>query len=143
MATAAIGFGQPKNQQGQDTALKDFFSPEFRNRLTGIITFNFLEAPAIQNIVKKLLDQLAKTLEGKKVKLTYNEEVLAYLAKKGYDRFFGARPLARLIDTEIKSVLTDSLLFGELVGGGLVELRVSNDKIDFHYASDQALVSAS
>ncbi len=133
MASAAIGFGESKQGQGKDAALKDFFSPEFRNRLTGIVTFNYLEEPAIKNIVKKILLSLNTLLAPKKVTLTFNDEVLSYLSKKGYDKYFGARPLQRLIDTEIKSALTDSLLFGELVSGGNVDLSMIEGKIHFTF----------
>lgn len=118
MSSAAIGFGSESKSQENKEAIKQFFSPEFRNRLTGVVTFNFLDPAAIRLVVLKQIDLLNLQLAPKKVKVILSDEAVSYLAEKGYDKYFGARPLERLVDKEVKAPLTEAILFGGLAQGG-------------------------
>jgi ATP-dependent Clp protease ATP-binding subunit ClpA len=105
--------------------IKRSFSPEFRNRLDAIILFNPLAERDIAQVVDKLLLELEHQLEAKNVHLQVSEAARAWLATKGYDPQMGARPMARLIQEQIKRPLAEELLFGKLVDGG--EARVDGD----------------
>jgi ATP-dependent Clp protease ATP-binding subunit ClpA len=107
------------------------FSPEFRNRLDAKVDFAPLDPAVMERIVDKFIAELATQLGERKVKIDLSEAARAYLAKKGYDPMNGARPLARVIQDEIKRPLTDELLFGKLVGGGSVRVDVIDDKVTF------------
>ncbi len=130
MSSATIGFGDPKSDSAGKgkKAIERIFSPEFRNRLDGIITFNSLDSRIMEMIVDKFMSEFVVQLTAKKVELTYTDAVRTWLAKKGYDENYGARPLARVIQTEIKDVLADEILFGKLEKGGTVSLDVDDEK---------------
>ena len=135
MSSATIGFGDPKSDstgKGKK-AIEKLFSPEFRNRLDGIITFNSLDPAVMGRIVDKFMKEFMDQLASKKVNLAYSDAVRKYLAKKGYDPQNGARPLARVIQTEIKDVLADEILFGRLVKGGMVNLEMEQEVVTFQY----------
>ena len=137
MSSATIGFGDPKGDSANKgrRAIEKIFSPEFRNRLDGIITFNALDRPIMEMIVDKFMSELIVQLAAKKVTIRYSDRARAWLAKKGYDTQYGARPLARVIQTNIKDVLADEILFGKLEKGGNVRLDVGDDDqmtIDYH-----------
>jgi ATP-dependent Clp protease ATP-binding subunit ClpA len=117
---ASIGFSEQNHSSDVSTELKKIFSPEFRNRLSKIIYFNSLNEDNILFIVNKFLFDLETTLEEKKVCLVVKNSARKYLATKGYDKKMGARPMARLIESEISTPLADELLFGKLVNGGRV-----------------------
>ncbi|WP_319526060.1 ATP-dependent Clp protease ATP-binding subunit ClpA [uncultured Desulfosarcina sp.] len=137
MSSATIGFGDPKGDsvnKGQK-AIEKVFSPEFRNRLDGIISFNALDVEIMKLIVDKFMREFADQLAVKKVSLAYSEKVRKWLAKKGHDPQYGARPLARVIQTRIKDVLADEILFGRLEKGGGVELDMDGDELVFEYSS--------
>ena len=137
MSSATIGFGDPKGDsidKGKK-AIEKVFSPEFRNRLDGIISFNALNVEIMKMIVDKFMQEFADQLAVKKVSLEYSEKVRKWLAKKGYDPQYGARPLARVIQTRIKDVLADEILFGRLEKGGSVELDMDGDALVFNYNS--------
>jgi ATP-dependent Clp protease ATP-binding subunit ClpA len=125
MQGAAVGKGQK--------AIEKFFSPEFRNRLDGIITFNALSVDIMELIVDKFLAELNDQLKTKKVLLTISDALRTHLAKKGFDARYGARPLSRLLQTEIKDQLSDEILFGKLVKGGEVHIGFSDGKLTFKY----------
>ncbi len=123
MSAATIGFGKTDTagQAGKGLkAVENLFSPEFRNRLDGIISFSGLSVETMQMIVDKFIHEMEDQLKEKRVKLQLTDSARSWLAEKGYDPAFGARPLGRLIQTEIKDVLADEILFGRLQNGGTV-----------------------
>jgi ATP-dependent Clp protease ATP-binding subunit ClpA len=135
MSAANIGFGQThKDAQSKGKkAIEKLFSPEFRNRLDEIITFNALNLEIMELIVDKFVTELNQQLAIKKVALTISPAVRAWLAQKGHDPTYGARPLARVMQAEIKDQLSDAILFGELQNGGLVSLDMADDELTFNY----------
>ena len=136
MSAANIGFGETHNdaQSKGKKAIERMFSPEFRNRLDETITFNALNLEIMEMIVDKFIAELNQQLAIKKVALTISPAVRIWLAKKGHDPTYGARPLSRVIQTEIKDKLSDEILFGELQNGGLVSLdMILGDQLSFNY----------
>ncbi|MCK4619290.1 MAG: ATP-dependent Clp protease ATP-binding subunit ClpA [Desulfobacterales bacterium] len=131
MSAHTIGFGEThydtKNKGKK--AVEKFFSPEFRNRLDGIISFNSLTVEIMEKIVDKFIAELNEQLAVKNISISISSKARNWMAKKGHDPLFGARPLSRLIQTEIKDILTDEILFGKLSGGGKVFVDLENDKI--------------
>ncbi len=123
MSSQSIGFGkeqiEERSAKGVKAAEKNF-SPEFRNRLDGIVPFQSLSEELMVKIVEKSIDELNQQLKEKKVKVELNESAKALLAHKGYDPDYGARPLARVVQSELKDKLVDELLFGKLQKGGNV-----------------------
>ena len=136
MSAANIGFGQThKDAQSKGKkAVEKLFSPEFRNRLDETITFNALDLDIMELIVDKFIAELNQQLAIKKVALTISPAVRTWLAKKGHDPTYGARPLARVIQNKIKDKLSDAILFGELQNGGLVSLDMTGDQLAFDYS---------
>ena len=114
------------------------FSPEFRNRLSGIIEFAPLSPLVIEQVVEKFLAELQARLEANKVKLEVSAPAKKWLADHGYDTRFGARPLGRLIENEIARVLADEVLFGRLTKGGKVQVDLADDKLTFAYVEAMA-----
>ncbi len=135
MSTLSIGFGDQKNDTRSKgkKAIEAFFSPEFRNRLDGIINFNSLTVDIMEKVVDKFMDEVNEQLASKKVYLNISKRVRTWLAKKGHDPRYGARPLARVIQTEIKDVLSDKILFGCLEKGGKVFIDLKNNDLTFNY----------
>ncbi|MCF8067470.1 MAG: ATP-dependent Clp protease ATP-binding subunit ClpA [Desulfobacterales bacterium] len=135
ISAQVIGFGDTgKNTAGKGKkALEKMFSPEFRNRLDATITFNSLDPDIMEKIVDKFMDEINHQLAEKKVKLGITDEVRCWLAKKGYDSNYGARPLARVLQKEVKDVLSGEILFGKLENGGNVEISLENDELVFNY----------
>ena len=134
MAANAIGFvGDKKGKSSK--AVEKLFSPEFRNRLDGTITFDALDKESMKLVVDKLIAELENQLSEKKVKIALSSTAREWLATRGYDPDFGARPLRRLIMKEIGDVLSEEILFGSLARGGLVKVGVRNDKMSFSYSS--------
>lgn len=124
-----IGFGERKvAKTAIEEAVKKNFSPEFRNRLTKIVTFNWIDDAMAEQIIDKQLGLLQAKLESKKVMVTFDETVKEYLKKKGISREYGAREIKRLIQTEVKPVFVDQILFGTLKKGGSCKLIYDNDK---------------
>ena len=124
----AIGFGsQEKTYVDHD--LKKFLSPEFRNRLDGIITFNKLGKESMIKVVNKFIDELRDQVKEKAIRVKASKEAINWLVDKGFDPKMGARPLQRVIDKEIKRELAKLMLFGELKTGGLLTITVEDDKI--------------
>jgi ATP-dependent Clp protease ATP-binding subunit ClpA len=109
------------------------FSPEFRNRLDAIVTFKALTPEAMETIVDKFILQLESQLADRRVAITLAPAARAWLATAGYDRVFGARPLARLIQKEVRDALTDQILFGALEHGGTVTIDVADNHLTFAY----------
>nr|WP_320191719.1 ATP-dependent Clp protease ATP-binding subunit ClpA [uncultured Desulfobacter sp.] len=138
MSSNSIGFGsQNANTDSQSIkAVKNTFSPEFRNRLDGIVQFNHLSEKVMELIVDKNMKELKAMLSEQSISLSYSAAVRAHLAKKGHDPKFGARPLARLIQTEIKDKLTDEILFGQLSKGGKLSIGLKEEKLTFNIKSN-------
>ena len=109
------------------------FSPEFRNRLDAIITFRSLSTAAMESIVEKFVLQLEGQLAERHVAIALTPEARAWLATKGYDPKFGARPLGRVVQKEVRDPLTDEILFGRLEHGGTVTIGVTDDRLSFTY----------
>jgi ATP-dependent Clp protease ATP-binding subunit ClpA len=136
MSQQTIGFGDVRKDTVSKgmKAIERMFSPEFRNRLDEIITFNALDLEIMEMVVDKFMAELNGQLAVKKVALTISPAVRTWLAKKGYDPQYGARPLTRVIQTEIKDQLSDEILFGKMQKGGLVHVDLTDDKITFNYS---------
>ena len=129
MSRASMGFTLQDHTLDSGEAIKKAFSPEFRNRLDAVIHFKALDTQVILNVVDKFLIELESQLEAKKVSMTITDRARRLLAEKGYDPKMGARPMARVIQDEIKQVLADELLFGDLTDGGHVKIDVSKKKL--------------
>jgi ATP-dependent Clp protease ATP-binding subunit ClpA len=114
-------------------AIEKVFSPEFRNRLDAIVTFRTLSASVMEQIVDKFVLQLEQQLAERHVAITLTEPARAWLAAKGYDPVFGARPLARVVQKEVRDPLTDQILFGALEHGGTVTIGMADNALTFAY----------
>ncbi|MDX3929662.1 MAG: ATP-dependent Clp protease ATP-binding subunit ClpA [Shinella sp.] len=124
MAKPAIGFGSSKREGEDMEAINRLFTPEFRNRLDAIIPFGSLPTPVIHQVVQKFVMQLETQLAERNVTFDLHQDAIAWLAEKGYDERMGARPLARVIQENIKKKLADEILFGKLKKGGVVRVSV-------------------
>jgi ATP-dependent Clp protease ATP-binding subunit ClpA len=135
MEKGMVGFapGDDSRENSGDEAFKRLFSPEFRNRLDARVTFNRLSPDVMTRIVDKFITELSIQLEGRNVAIALEEPAREYLAKEGYDEKFGARPLARVIQQEIKRRLSEELLFGELEGGGKAIVSANDEGLTFRF----------
>ena len=146
MSATAVGFGFGGGVAGEGddasrraavskakTAIERVFSPEFRNRLDAIVTFRALTPSAMETIVEKFVMQLEGQLAERHVAIMLAPEARTWLAAKGYDPVFGARPLARVIQKEVRDPLTDQILFGTLEHGGTVTIGAQDDHLTFAY----------
>lgn len=133
MSRRSMGFAQQDHAIDGNEAIRKMFSPEFRNRLDGIIQFSALPREVIMSVVDKFLVELQVQLDDKKVHITVGDDAREWLAEHGYDKAMGARPMARLIQEEIKKKLADALLFGVLSAGGEVEVSVQEDRLHFMF----------
>ena len=131
MARGMVGFGNRDTQGTDSLALRNTFSPEFRNRLDARIAFDPLSPAVMSRVVDKFIRELGDQLADRDVTIELAESARTYLAEKGYDKSNGARPLARLIQDEIKKPLGDELLFGQLEHGGHVIVRAESGTITF------------
>jgi len=116
-----------------DRAVREFFSPEFRNRLSATIEFGTLDMDSIVRIVRIEMGYLVRKLEAKSIELAVDDEIVEYIAKKSYSEEFGARDIGRTIDIEIKERLTDAILFGPLKGGGVVKVSLEDGTPAFSF----------
>ncbi|MEO7272809.1 MAG: ATP-dependent Clp protease ATP-binding subunit ClpA [Vicinamibacterales bacterium] len=130
----AIESRNKASQQRSKHAIEKVFSPEFRNRLDAIVTFDPLSPGVMETIVEKFILQLEAQLAERRVVITLEPEARTWLAEKGYDPVYGARPLARVIQTEVRDPLTDEILFGRLEHGGTVTIRLADGALAFDYA---------
>jgi ATP-dependent Clp protease ATP-binding subunit ClpA len=145
MSAKSIGFSEGAAGDDRDDALRRaaagksklaierVFSPEFRNRLDAIVTFKGLTPEVMETIVEKFILQLEAQLAERHVAITLTPEARAWIAKKGYDPVFGARPLARTVQKEVRDPLTDEILFGKLEQGGTVTIGTADEKLTFSY----------
>jgi ATP-dependent Clp protease ATP-binding subunit ClpA len=131
----SIGFKQQDHSHDAMSEINKVFTPEFRNRLDGIIWFNHLQQDVILQVVDKFLTELQAQLDAKQVTINVTDEARAYLAEKGYDKSMGARPMARLIKEELKKELANELLFGKLSKGGSVSIDIKQNSLSFDYSS--------
>jgi ATP-dependent Clp protease ATP-binding subunit ClpA len=125
LAKAAFGFHQSKREGDDREAIDKLFAPEFRNRLDAIVPFGRLPTEVIAQVVDKFILQLEAQLADRNVTIELTDEARAWLVKNGYDEAMGARPMARVIQTEIKTPLADEVLFGRLKSGGVVRVVVT------------------
>ena len=131
MAKPTIGFSQKKRVGDDEDAIKRLFTPEFRNRLDAVIPFGHLPQEVIAQVVEKFVLQLEAQLADRNVTIELTSEANAWLAERGYDEQLGARPLARVIQENIKKPLADEVLFGRLLKGGHVVVTVKDDALAF------------
>jgi ATP-dependent Clp protease ATP-binding subunit ClpA len=127
----SIGFKQQDHSSDALGEINKIFTPEFRNRLDGIIWFNHLDPEVILQVVDKFIVELQVQLDNKGVSLEISSEARAWLAEKGYDKSMGARPMARVMQEKIKKELANELLFGELIAGGSVTITLDDDALKF------------
>jgi len=135
LSRSSMGFASQDHSSDGMESIKKAFSPEFRNRLDGIIQFRQLGQDMIAQVVDKFVFEFEHQLEEKGVSLKIDDEVRTWLAIKGYDPVMGARPLARVIQEQLKKPLAEDLLFGKLAKGGHVTVTVENDKLVFETQS--------
>lgn len=135
MEGGSIGLGNKTkfNTSKRDKALKNHFSPEFRNRLDSIVHFNHLNNLNIRSIVEKFVMELENQLLEKKVELEVSEELMDWFAENGYDEKMGARPIGRLIDNTLRKSLANEVLFGKLEKGGKVLALLANNEVKFEF----------
>ena len=136
LSRAMIGFGAGVTTGSPRAMIDRMFSPEFRNRLSSIIEFAPLAPEVIEKVVDKFILELAERLEVNKVAIEVTAAARKWIASRGYDTRFGARPLGRLIENEIARVLADDLLFGRLSKGGKVIVDAADDKLTFNYGDE-------
>jgi len=136
-ARRTIGFVEQNHATDAMEVIRRAFTPEFRNRLDAVIQFNALDFEHILRVVDKFLIELEAQLQEKHVALTVDAEARRWLAEHGFDKQMGARPMARVIQENVKRPLADELLFGKLADGGKVFLSVKDDKLDVRVEADE------
>ncbi len=136
IAKPPIGFEREKRVGDDQEAIEKLFTPEFRNRLDATISFAALSPNVVSRVVDKFIMELEMQLEDRNVIIELTDAARKWLATKGYDETFGARPLARVIQEHIKKPLAEELLFGKLAKGGVVVVKIEKGKIAFGYAQD-------
>ncbi len=137
MSRASMGFTHQDHSGDSMSAIKRMFTPEFRNRLDAIVLFKPLEEATIAHVVDKFVIELESQLEEKHVTIEVDEQARKWIARHGFDKQMGARPMARVIQDHIKRPLADALLFGKLVGGGHLKVVVQDDKLAFELEDEQ------
>jgi ATP-dependent Clp protease ATP-binding subunit ClpA len=135
MAREAIGFGALSREGEDEEAIKRMFAPEFRNRLDAVVAFDYLPTSVVARVVDKFILELELQLSDRDVHIALSDEAKAWLTERGYDKLYGARPMARLIQEEVKRPLADELLFGKLVHGGEVRVHLKDGKLAFEITS--------
>src|SRR5919107_1000805 len=127
MAREGIGFGASSREDAQEDAVKKMFTPEFRNRLDAIVPFAYLPPAVVARVVDKFILQLELQLADRGVHIDLDDDARAWLTERGYDKLYGARPMSRLVQEKIKQPLAEELLFGKLVNGGEVKVRIKDN----------------
>ncbi|HEX7175226.1 MAG TPA: hypothetical protein VF240_08075, partial [Pyrinomonadaceae bacterium] len=141
MSDAKIGFqhgegGGAGRGKGRGV-IERTFSPEFRNRLDAWIAFDALSFETTERVVDKFIGELGAQLSAKNVSIELTDGARRWLATHGYDKQFGARPMSRLIQTEIKAPVAEQILFGSLQTGGTVRIEVRGEKLDLQFLNSQ------
>jgi ATP-dependent Clp protease ATP-binding subunit ClpA len=131
MARQGIGFGDVSKEDAGDEAVKRMFSPEFRNRLDAIVPFAYLGTEVVSRVVDKFILQLELQLAEQNVHIQFDGDARSWLAERGYDKLYGARPMARLLQEKVKQPLAEELLFGKLAHGGEVHVSVKDEALSF------------
>jgi ATP-dependent Clp protease ATP-binding subunit ClpA len=134
---AQVGFTKVEGHQSSN-AIKDFFAPEFRNRLDAIVHFSALKTEIMVSVVEKLLLELENQLKEKSIKIEATTKAKKYLAEKGYSKELGARVMQRVISDEVKTPLSDEILFGKLKNGGIVKIDYKKKVLEFEYTSSNS-----
>lgn len=129
----SIGFSSLEKESDPNGAVNQFFAPEFRNRLDGIIKFNKLDKSIMVKIVKKFVDELNVLLKDKSIYVKPDTQALEFLVEKGFDKKMGARPLQRKIEELIKKPISKEILFGKLTNGGVVTISIKDNQLHFDY----------
>jgi ATP-dependent Clp protease ATP-binding subunit ClpA len=132
----SIGFGRGKQDDEAEEAIKRVFTPEFRNRLDAVVAFRSLTPEIIKQVVQKFIMQLEAQLADRHVTIETTDDAADWLAKNGFDELYGARPLGRVIQENIKKPLADEILFGKLVKGGHVKVVLRDGKLAFEIEGD-------
>jgi len=127
MARESIGFGAGSREDAQEDAVKRMFTPEFRNRLDAIVPFAYLPPAVVARVVDKFILQLELQLADRNVHIELDDEARKWIVDRGYDKLYGARPMGRLVQEKIKQPLAEELLFGKLVNGGEVKVRIKDN----------------
>ncbi len=131
MAKESVGFGNISREDVQEEAVKNLFTPEFRNRLDAIVPFGYLPPEVVARVVDKFILQLELQLADRGVHIKLDEAAKNWLTERGYDKLYGARPMGRLIQEKIKQPLAEELLFGKLVHGGEVTVKLRDNALAF------------
>src|SRR6187402_1023758 len=131
MARESVGFGVSSREDAQEDAVKKMFTPEFRNRLDAIVPFSYLPPAVVARVVDKFILQLELQLADRNVHIELDDEAREWLTTRGYDKLYGARPMGRLVQEKIKQPLAEELLFGKLVNGGEVKVRIKDNAPSF------------
>jgi ATP-dependent Clp protease ATP-binding subunit ClpA len=139
LARRSVGFGEGRESGDAEREFKNMFSPEFRNRLDARIRFAALSPVVMSEIVGKFVGELEAQLAERKVTIEVLPRARAYLAEKGYEPEFGARPLARVMQEDVKRPLSDELLFGKLEHGGKVVVDEKDGKLTFRFVAAEEL----
>ncbi|MBT5666600.1 MAG: ATP-dependent Clp protease ATP-binding subunit ClpA [Rhodospirillaceae bacterium] len=135
LAKPAMGFARDEREGEDEEAINRMFSPEFRNRLDATIGFNGLSREIVHLVVDKFIMELEGQLADRNVSIELNDDAREWLAEKGYDKKFGARPLSRVIQEHVKKPLAEELLFGKLSKGGIVAVGLEDDVLTFEFTS--------
>jgi len=138
----SMGFKAVEHDDNAMAEINRVFSPEFRNRLDGIIWFNHLSPAVIAQVVEKFLAELEAQLDARGVTLEVDAEAKTWLAEKGYDHAMGARPMSRVIQEHLKKPLANELLFGKLADGGKVTVTVADDDLKLDVQGQEAATTA-
>ncbi len=133
LAREAIGFGREERVGEDEDAIKRLFTPEFRNRLDAVIPFAGLSPEIVGRVVEKFVMQLEAQLADRNVTIELSSAAKEWLAERGYDRLYGARPLARVIQEHVKKPLAEELLFGKLARGGAVKVTLKEGALAFEF----------
>ena len=125
---SVIGFGEANNNDADDRAIKQYFKPEFRNRLDAVVKFNSLDKLSLRKIVAKLIAELNELLTDRNLRLRVTESAIDEIINKGYDQSMGARPLARKITELIRVPLSKKILFEKIKDGSIIQVMTDNNK---------------